>query len=60
MKSSWEFNHFIVVERWPSRYVDVVDPAVGRRHLTPDEFDEGFTDVVLMLEQSDLITILAP
>ena len=25
----WEFNHFIVVERWTPKYVDVVDPASG-------------------------------
>jgi ATP-binding cassette subfamily B protein len=46
----WEFNHFIVVERWSPRYVDVVDPALGRRRLTAEEFDEGFTGVVIMLE----------
>jgi ATP-binding cassette subfamily B protein len=46
----WEFNHFVVVERWSSTRVDVIDPAVGRRRLTPDEFDEGFTGVVIMLE----------
>ncbi|GCE09595.1 peptidase domain-containing ABC transporter [Dictyobacter aurantiacus] len=46
----WEFNHFIVVERWSDRHVDVVDPAVGRRRLTPEEFADGFTGVVLMLE----------
>lgn len=46
----WEFNHFVVVERWSSRQVDIVDPAVGRRRLTAEEFDEGFTGVLLMLE----------
>lgn len=46
----WEFNHFIVVERWSSRYVDVVDPAVGRRRLSLKEFEEGFTGILLMLE----------
>jgi ATP-binding cassette subfamily B protein len=46
----WEFNHFIVVERWSPGYVDVVDPATGRRRMTIEEFDQGFTGVVLMLE----------
>jgi ABC-type bacteriocin/lantibiotic exporter with double-glycine peptidase domain len=46
----WEFNHFIVVERWTPKYVDVVDPASGRRRMTAKEFDEGFTGVVIMLE----------
>ena len=44
----WEFNHFLVVERWKATHVDVVDPASGRRRLSPDEFDEGFTGVVVL------------
>ena len=46
----WSFNHFVVVERWSTRRVHVVDPATGRRRLTAREFDEGFTGVVLTLE----------
>ncbi|QBD83411.1 peptidase domain-containing ABC transporter [Ktedonosporobacter rubrisoli] len=46
----WEFNHFIVVERWSPKYVDVVDPGAGRRRMTAKEFDEGFTGVVIMME----------
>jgi ABC-type bacteriocin/lantibiotic exporter with double-glycine peptidase domain len=46
----WEFNHFLVVERWSPKWVDVVDPAVGRRRLTSEEFNDGFTGVVLMFE----------
>jgi HlyB family type I secretion system ABC transporter len=46
----WEFNHFIVLERWSASGVDVVDPALGRRHLQSEEFNNGFTGVVIMLE----------
>jgi ABC-type bacteriocin/lantibiotic exporter with double-glycine peptidase domain len=46
----WEFNHFMVVERWSPKAVDVIDPAIGRRRMTAEEFDEGFTGVVMMLE----------
>lgn len=46
----WEFNHFLVVERWSSTWVDVVDPASGRKRMTAKEFDEGFTGVVIMME----------
>lgn len=46
----WEFNHFIVVERWSPKAVEVVDPASGRKSLTAKEFDEGFTGVVIMME----------
>jgi ABC-type bacteriocin/lantibiotic exporter with double-glycine peptidase domain len=46
----WNFDHFIVVERWSPRAVDVVDPARGRVRLTQAEFDDGFTGVVLTFE----------
>lgn len=46
----WQFNHFLVVERWSTSSVEVVDPAVGRTRLTAQEFDAGFTGIVLMLE----------
>nr|BBH88703.1 NHLP family bacteriocin export ABC transporter peptidase/permease/ATPase [Thermosporothrix sp. COM3] len=46
----WEFKHFLVVERWSKKTVDVVDPAGGRRRLTAEEFDAGFTGVLITLE----------
>ncbi len=46
----WQFNHFMIVERWTPTGVDVVDPARGRRHYSAEEFDAGFTGVVMMLE----------
>ena len=46
----WQFNHFLVVERWSISFVDVVDPALGRKRLTTQEFDAGFTGIVIMLE----------
>ncbi len=46
----WEFNHYLIVERWTPKYVDLVDPASGRRRVTASEFDKSFTGVVLMLE----------
>jgi ATP-binding cassette, subfamily B, bacterial len=49
----WEFNHFMVVERWSAKYVDVVDPAVGRKRLSRAEFELGFTGVVIMLEPGE-------
>ncbi len=46
----WEFNHFMVVERWTSKHVDVLDPALGRRKLSHEEFEAGFTGILMMLE----------
>ena len=46
----WEFNHFLIVERWSANRIDVIDPAAGRRRLTREEFDESFTGVAILLE----------
>jgi ABC-type bacteriocin/lantibiotic exporter with double-glycine peptidase domain len=48
----WEFNHFVIVERWSCKQVELVDPAIGRRTLTAAEFGAGFTGVLLALEPS--------
>jgi ABC-type bacteriocin/lantibiotic exporter with double-glycine peptidase domain len=46
----WEFNHFLVVERWSQKSVEVVDPAQGRRQLSHEEFDQSFTGIAITLE----------
>lgn len=46
----WEFDHFLVLERWTPQAVDVVDPAIGRRRLSAEEFNAGFTGVILLME----------
>ena len=46
----WTFNHFVVLEAWSSKRVRIVDPAAGRRALTFEEFEAGFTGVVLTFE----------
>lgn len=46
----WEFNHYVVVESLSTERVEIVDPAVGRRHLTRAEFDAGFTGIILTFE----------
>ncbi len=46
----WRFEHFVVVERWSPATVDIVDPAIGRRRVSAEEFDAACTGVVLTLE----------
>lgn len=46
----WDFNHFLVVERWSSQTVEIVDPALGRRRVSSREFDERFTGVAIEVE----------
>ncbi len=52
----WNFDHFMVVESWSPSVVKVVDPAMGRRKLTPEEFGVGFTGVVLAMEPAEGFT----
>ena len=44
------FNHFVVLEGFKGKYAYLNDPAQGRRKITIEELDDGFTGVVLTFE----------
>ena len=43
----WEFNHFVILEGYDRKSFYLNDPATGRRKLCPEEFNEGFSGIVL-------------
>jgi NHLM bacteriocin system ABC transporter peptidase/ATP-binding protein len=46
----WEFNHFVVLEGIGRDRVYLNDPAFGRRTVTYEEFDKGFSGIALTFE----------
>lgn len=49
----WEFNHFVVLEGFGKDRVYINDPATGPRSLTPEEFEEGYSGIVLSFSRTD-------
>lgn len=46
----WKFNHFLVVEGVSHRGFYLNDPIGGKRLVSHDEFDAGYTGIVLTFE----------
>lgn len=46
----WKFNHFVILEQYSSKEVEVTDPAIGRYSVTQEEFGNSFTGVVMLFE----------
>jgi NHLM bacteriocin system ABC transporter peptidase/ATP-binding protein len=46
----WNFNHFVVFEGFRGGRAYINDPAIGRYRVSPLEFSESFTGVVLAFE----------
>lgn len=49
----WGFNHFVVFEGHDRKGVKIVDPALGHRKLSYEEFGRYFTGVALVFEETE-------
>lgn len=48
----WEMNHFVVLEAVKKDTLIIIDPAVGKRHISLSEADHFFTGVALEITPS--------
>lgn len=53
----WDLNHFVVLKKATSKYVEIHDPARGVRRLTMEHASEHFTGVALELSPKADFTI---
>lgn len=49
----WGCDHFVVLEGFRGKYAFLNDPACGRRRITMDELEKGYTGVVLTFAPTD-------
>lgn len=43
----WNLKHFIIVEKISSKSIFIVDPALGKRKISYEEFKEKFSEVAM-------------
>ena len=49
----WGLNHFVVLEGWTKSEYRIMDPALGRRLVSADEFNQEFTGLVVQMEPGE-------
>lgn len=53
--AAWGSAHFVVIERRVRRGLRVIDPAVGRMTMAPEEAASNYRGIVLRLEATDAV-----
>ena len=47
----WQFSHFVVLEGFDERNFYLNDPSTGRRRLTAEEFNKGYSGIALRFQR---------
>ncbi|MXW03651.1 MAG: NHLP family bacteriocin export ABC transporter peptidase/permease/ATPase subunit [Gemmatimonadetes bacterium] len=47
----WQFSHFLVLEGIDSRYYYLNDPSTGRRRVSSEEFEKGYSGIALRFKR---------
>ena len=47
----WQFSHFVVLEGVDGRHFHLNDPSTGRRRLTAEEFNKGYSGIALRFKR---------
>ncbi len=49
----WQFSHFVVLEGFDDRHFYLNDPATGRRRVSAEEFNKGYSGIALRFKCGD-------
>lgn len=56
----WEDRHYIVLETLTKQEASILDPATGRKKISRVEFQQGFSNIALVLTNIDVIQTRKP
>ena len=49
----WQFSHFVILEGFDGPNVHLNDPSTGRRRLSTEEFNKGYSGIALRFKPGD-------
>lgn len=49
----WEGKHYVVFERTAGKHVVIVDPALGRKKISFDEFQKNYSGYIIQAEKDE-------
>ncbi|WP_371666463.1 peptidase domain-containing ABC transporter [Streptomyces sp. NBC_00289] len=52
----WEFNHFVVFDRWRRGTAEIIDPRAGRTRVPAGQLHQSYTGVAITLEPTPTLS----